>query len=833
MHIMLNGSDWRLMGHWPYTPLMGRSMETGGELMGATEWIDATVPGSVQADLMRAGIIEDPYYADNSLRCEWVEHRWWRYQKRFAAPEGVRMERVTLEFMGVDYAAHFFFNGHRLGWHEGMFDPVRFDVAALLQPENRLDVVLESVPAENSQIGYTSESRTQKARFGYKWDFGTRLVNLGLWEDVRLNCTGPYRLDDVFLRSDVDDAGRGLVRVSGRVDGLMGRSDAVLSLTLEGADALLTAELKPDSRDGRFEHEFVVENPQLWQVNGMGGQHLYQMKMNVRDEKGVSDEWNGKIGIRRLRYRQNEGAPLDSLPYTIEINGSPVYLKGVNMTPLDHMYGTLRREDYERALFQAKNMGVNLIRIWGGGLTEKREFYELCDELGVLVWQEFIQSSSGLDNIPSKISSFLKLLETAARAALSTRRNYTCHAVWSGGNELMNAQGAPASTGDENLAMLANLCREYDPEKLFLPTSASGPNCWLRLDVPGVSYDIHGNWQYEGVPAHYERYNRSDCLLHSEFGCQGLSSVESLCTFLPPEHLRPVSMRDDLLWRHHGEWWDTYDRDAALFGPLNDLPRWTLLSQFVQAEAIRYILESNRRRKYRNSGSFVWQLNEPWPNAACTSLLEYNGTAKMAAYWVKKAYAPAALSARYDTLIFPAGAPMKLRLFLHNSLAAGEFTARVELFDLRGRSLASAGQTVVMEGNAVREVFALEAALPEVEQEIVLARLTVRGGDGSEVFRSHVILSQRTETPFAGLNNPPETAVRAALKDGALEIVNDGPAAALFVHPVSMDRRRPLLLEDSHLILLPGEAQRVAVSAAGELPPMRLRSLNAPETDVR
>ena len=153
MHIMLNGSDWRLMGHWPYTPLMGRSMETGGELMGATEWIDATVPGSVQADLMRAGIIEDPYYADNSLRCEGVEHRWWRYQKRFAAPEGVRMERVTLEFMGVDYAAHFFFNGHRLGWHEGMFDPVRFDVAALLQPENRLDVVLESVPAENSQIG--------------------------------------------------------------------------------------------------------------------------------------------------------------------------------------------------------------------------------------------------------------------------------------------------------------------------------------------------------------------------------------------------------------------------------------------------------------------------------------------------------------------------------------------------------------------------------------------------------------------------------------------------------------------------------------------------------
>lgn len=832
MQFLLNECRWRLMGHWPYTPLQGQSMETGAELMGVTDWIDAKVPGTVQADLLRAGLIEDPYFADNSLRCEWVEHRWWRYQCAFAAPKNARTERVTLEFQGVDYAAHFFFNGQKLGWHEGMFDPVCFDVTALMQPENRLDAVLESVPAEHSQIGYTSQTRTQKARFGYKWDFGTRLVSLGIWDDVSLNCTGPYRLKDMHVQSDVDDKGCGLVRVSGCVDGLLGREDATLNLSLSGHGASLSAKIIPNARSGRFEHEFRLESPALWQVNGLGEQPLYALNVAVMDEKGLSDEWNGRIGVRRLRYRQNDASPRDSLPYTIEINGSPVYLKGVNMTPLDHMYGTLRREDYRRVLAQAKNMGVTLIRIWGGGLIEKKCFYELCDEMGILVWQEFIQSSSGLDNIPSKIPSFLKLLETAARAALISRRNYTCHAVWIGGNELMNALGHPSNIGDENLFMLSNLCREYDPDKLFLPTSASGPNSWLQ-ETPGVNHDIHGNWHYEGIPAHYERYNRSDSLLHSEFGCPGLSSPESLAQCLPEKRLRPTDMRKDLLWRHHGEWWDCCDRDAAFFGPLTDLTRWTMLSQFVQAEALRYILEANRRRKFQNSGSFIWQINEPWPNVACTSLLEHNGTAKMAAAWVKKAYAPVCLSARYDTLIFPSSKPLPLRLFLHNSLSSATYIARAELFDLRGRSLAFREETCAIEANAVREAFAFEATLPETENALVIARLSVRTLDGREVFRNALLFSQRAETPFAGLQSLPETVLRTALQDGVLELTNEGSAAAMFAHPVSLDRARPIIGEDSHVILLPGETQRIALSCCeGELPPMKIRSLNAPEIHI-
>lgn len=828
----LNGCKWKLMGHWPYTVLRGQSMETGGELMGVTEWVDATVPGSVHADLLRAGLIEDPYFGMNSLKCEWVENRWWQYRCSFSAPRNVRMDRVTLEFLGVDYAAHFYFNGEKLGWHEGMFDPVIFDVTALLGEENRVDVVLEDIPKENSQIGYTSQTRTQKARFGYKWDFCTRMVNLGLWNDVQLKCTGAYRIEDVFVRSDVDACGKGIVRVSGRIDGIYGRDDAKLAVSLNGNGVQISCDPCIDARDGRFECEIVVDQPTLWQVNGVGEQPLYQVAMVVEDAKGVSDEWNGRIGIRSIRYRKNDDAPADSLPYVVKINGQAVYLKGVNMTPLSHMYGTLQREDYRRVLVHAKNMGITLIRVWGGGIIEKPCFYELCDELGILVWQEFIQSSSGLDNIPSKIPEFLKLLDVAARAALKKCRSYTSHAVWSGGNELMNAQDIPATYGDENIAMLAKLCKEYDPDKLFLPTSASGPSEWL-LDRPGYSHDIHGNWQYDGIRAHYAKYNESDSLLQSEFGCEGLSSPEGLARILPEAHQLPTDMRTDLVWRHHGEWWDSYDRDTELFGTLKDLTSWSMLSQFVQAEAIRYILEANRRRKYRNSGSFIWQINEPWPNVSCTCLIEHDGTAKMAAYWVKKAFAPVSLSARYDSLICPVGETLKLRLFAHNSLKAGEYKACVALYDLCGKRLANREAMVAVEGNSAVEAFELSAQLPEVELGLIIARLTLLNQTGGEVFSNSLLFTQYEETPFASLQAISEAKLSAKLEDGQLYIVNDGDTAALFVHPVSLDRARPLFCDDSYIILLPGEKRCLMLSADGKpLPELKLRWLNGKELEI-
>lgn len=834
MQLNLNRCAWRLMGHWPYAPVFGRSMETGAEFQGVTQWIPARVPGCVQADLLRAGLIADPQFEKNSLLCEWVENRWWQYQCTFSLPENARAQRVTLEFKGVDYAAHFYLNGQKLGWHEGMFDSVIFDITALVRPENRIDVIVENAPAENGQLGHTSRTVTQKARFGYKWDFGTRLVHLGIWDEVNVNLTGAYRLADMYLHTDVDDGGRGIICLSGRVDGLCGRTDAKIRLLLRrGGAGLCELDVRPNPRDGRFEHRFLIDNPALWQVNGLGEQPLYEVSAQLEDGEGLSDSWEGRAGIRRIRYLRNDGAGEDSLPYTLEINGRRVYIRGVNMTPLSHMYGALTQDDYRRQLAQARAMGVNLIRVWGGGLIEKECFYRMCDEMGILVWQEFIQSSSGVDNIPSKRPHFLELLQTAARAAICARRNYTCLAVWSGGNELMDARGVPADAGDENIAMLQRLCAELDPARLFLPTSASGPNSNLRLDQPGRNHDVHGNWQYEGIPAHYARYNRSDSLLQSEFGCQGLSSPEALAKIFSPERIRPVSMGEDLVWRHHGEWWDSYERDSALFGPLEDIGQWSVLSQFIQGEAIRYIVESNRRRKYRNSGSIIWQLNEPWYNANCTSLLEHDGTPKLAVYAVKKAFAAVSLSAQYDSLICPAGEKLSLKVFVHNALDQAVYTACARVMDVRGRCLEQLSQRVCAAPNAATEAFEFCPAPPAAELGLLIVELSLLDGD-RRVFVNRLLFSQAGREPFAALKVLPRTSLRASLKGDVLRIENTGDTAAMFAHAVSRDRARPLVMDDNYEIILPGcfAQSSVRTPCGGPPPNMFVRALNADTVDI-
>ena len=219
MRISLNQLDWKLQGYWPFEPLLKLSAETGHRFQGVTESIPATVPGSVHHDLLRAGLIEDPYFERNSLKCEWVENRWWVYSAAFQVPAEHDGKAIRLVFQGIDYRAHVFLNGKKLGEHEGMFTPAIFDVSEAVDfgGDNQLRIAIESAPPEMSQIGFTSRTRTQKSRFNYKWDFSTRLVNLGLWDDVCLEITGGARIIEHQIATDVKD-GKGLIEVALKMD---------------------------------------------------------------------------------------------------------------------------------------------------------------------------------------------------------------------------------------------------------------------------------------------------------------------------------------------------------------------------------------------------------------------------------------------------------------------------------------------------------------------------------------------------------------------------------------------------------------------------------------
>ncbi|MCQ2425491.1 MAG: hypothetical protein MJ070_05045, partial [Lachnospiraceae bacterium] len=328
-----------------------------------------------------------------------------------------------------------------------------------------------------------------------------------------------------------------------------------------------------------------------------------------------------------------------------------------NMTPLDIMYGCVDEARYEKMLKLAKDANVDIIRVWGGGIIEKEAFYDLCDKYGIMIWQEFIQSSSGIDNIPSKDARFLALIEKTAVSAIKEKRNHVALTFWSGGNELMDEHGIPSKYEDENIALLKSLCEKYNPETLMLPTSASGPSEWNIQGKPEMNHDIHGPWKYDGPVGHYTLYNTATCMLHSEFGCDGMTNLPMIEKYLAPESRdRVYTVAENLTWRHHGEWWDTTWRDFNLFGNLtNDLPTFVTVSQYMQGEAIRYALEAHRRRAWQCCGAITWQFNEPWPNVSCTCVVDYECNPKFAYYYYRDAMKPYHISMRYDKLVWDAG----------------------------------------------------------------------------------------------------------------------------------------------------------------------------------
>lgn len=819
MLISLNKYSWELKGFWPCTPLLHRGMELGNEMMGVTDWLDATVPGGVHYDLLKAGLIEDPYYELNSLKCEWVENRWWMYKTVFRLENNLNGKHFELIFKGVDYKAHFYLNGNKLGVHEGMFESVNFSVDDVLNmhDENELIVILENAPWEVSQIGYTSQTKTQKSRFNYKWDFGTRLVNIGLWDDVLLRVTGDIIIDNVRARTSIND-GCGIINVCFNIDGIADISESV-EICVENDDekvACWEGELGDCLADGKVCKEFYISSPKVWYPNGLGDQPLYRITIKVYDHDELSDQRELYVGIRNLEYRQNVNSPSEAFPYTFVLNDKPIYIKGVNLTPLDHLYGNVTREDYEKVVHLLQKANINMVRVWGGGIIEKEYFYHLCDTHGILVWQEFIQSSSGIENVPSTDPHFLELLKKTALNAVKQKRNHVCHTVWSGGNELMDTNNVPITNDHPNIKMLKEIVEEFDYGKLFLPSSASGPNEFLDTEKPGLNHDVHGNWKYEGVEKHYLNCNHSDSLFNSEFGVDGCSSVASMNKFLGREHLKVTDMTENLVWRHHGEWWDTKARDEDIFGTLDNLDDFVLASQFIQAEGIRYIIESNRRRKFVNSGSIIWQFNEPWPNISCTSLVEYHKRPKMAYYWVCNSYEPVHVSFCYDKLVWKEGEQFTGSIFLNNSLSKHKFKISWKIKDAFGVVLLSGSKKADICSNSVQKIKKLMHYLPKIESEIFFVQLEVKDSNGNIISENIYLFSQKEKNPFSSLIKFYNGKYTVHNTSNGVRIKNVGNVVVPFIHGVAEDDGACILIKDNYTTLFPGEERVFRVDSIGE-----------------
>ncbi|HEU5055693.1 MAG TPA: glycoside hydrolase family 2 TIM barrel-domain containing protein, partial [Kofleriaceae bacterium] len=744
------------------------------------------------------GEVPDPYFGRNSLFCEWVPERTWIYRKRFRVETDAA--RVQLRFEGVDHAARYFLNGEQLGASEGMFRPVAFEIGERLREENLVSVVIDRAPDCEPQVGRTARVRIHKSRMGYGWDFCPRMVHQGIWDDVLLHASGPVRIEDVWVRPVLSaDLTRAEVQVEIHTSGAAGTAEVMLR-----AGQHTVAAGTADLVDGRALLSFDLERPAIWWPNGSGPQPLYDAEVRVRDASARdSDRRSVVFGVRRVEMAPNDDPA--ARPYTFVVNGRRMYICGWNWVPIDACYGPRRDGKLDHLLGLARRAHVNLLRVWGGGLIERADFYQRCDRLGLMVWQEFSLSSSGIESKPSEEPAYLRALAADARAIVPRRRNHPSLVLWCGGNELKTSDGRPVDDEEPAVAVLKDVVRELDPDRAWLPTS------------PSSDQEVHGPWEHQGPAEHYRLYDRSTALLASEFGVEGMTNRRALEGLIPAHHRWPTG-RENRVYFHLGAWWNNEPLVQQSFGGFADLDALRRASQFLQADGLRYAIEANRRRMGQNSGSIPWQMNESYPNAWCTSAIDYRGQPKPAYHAVRRAYAPLLVCARFDGPLLGGVEELSAELWL---VVAPEVEAHpgcellVQLGDAEGAIHADARLAAAVVPGAARAVGKVTWAISGVPDEaVLLLELSLADRDGGpRLAHNRYLLCGGRD--LSALRKVPATELAASVERGAttwhLNVTNRGRHLALGIDLEEDGPPGRMYIEDSGFSLMPGEARSIDV----------------------
>jgi beta-mannosidase len=634
--------DWKVAGFTPYGwDFFGRK-----DLRRVTDAdvpsVSAAVPGSVQAALLKAGVIEDWNFGLDARKCEWVENRQWVYQASLPDKWFAAGRQVRLRCLGLDYAGTVCINGQVAGEFCGTLIPHVFDLTPhLRENDNVLQIAFAPPPRWLGQTGHTSRMREWKPRFNYTWDWTSRLVQIGIWDDIAIEVTDGCEVSELRCTTDFDlDAGQGILRVRGTVRGEPGSTVRVV--LSDGRQEIRAQQLAP----AEFSHGQIVWDDlavEPWWPNGSGRQVLYTVTCRLLDRDGqVIDEQGRMVGFKHVEWRCCEGAPVEADPWICAVNDKPIFLQGVNWTPIRPNFADVKEADYRRLLQTYRELNCNVLRVWGGAFLEKECFYRLCDEMGLLVWQEFPLSSSGLDNYPPDDLAGIEQQARIAESYIARRQHHVSLLLWCGGNELMDDlngvrkipnNGKPVDLSHPMIKRFAEVVAANDPGRRFLVTSSSGPRFGANKDEfgQGVHWDVHGPWKAEGDLATdwAEYWMKDDALFRSETGSPGASPIEIICRYQGELPEFPCSA-DNPLWRRTSWWieWPVFVKEMGR--EPKDLDEYVHWSQSRQTQALSIAVGACKKRFPRCGGVILWMGHDCFPCTANTSIVDFNGQPKPA-----------------------------------------------------------------------------------------------------------------------------------------------------------------------------------------------------------
>jgi len=625
--------DWRRFGRG----------EDGFPSLGEIPMVPAQVPGSVQGALRRAGTLPDWNYGLHARDGEWVENRHWIYEVAIPPEWLSEGHQVRLTCLGLDYSGWILVNRKEIATFKGTFVPHRFDLTPFLTSKhNRLQIVFDFPPRYMGQCDYTSRIADWKARFYYTWDWTPRLVQTGIWDKILLEVSDGNELSDIQCRTDAHQ-GKGELFVRGRASGA---SVVRLALARDG-HVIRSEDVLPDVLSaGIHWRSLPVE---LWHPNGQGSRPLYTLRVELQDRSGVvHDSLTRRLGFKHVEWRPCEGAPAGADPWICVVNDRPVFLQGVNWTPIRPHFADVTDDEYRQRLTLYRDLGCNVLRVWGGAVLERECFYDLCDELGLMVWQEFPVCSSGFDNWPPEEQTRINEIARIATSYIRRRQHHAALLLWCGGNELQgdlegnkHGVGKPIDSSHPMMRRVKEIVDREDPGRRFLPTSSSGPRFTASEQDygKGLHWDVHGPWSPPGDREEdwVSYWEHDDALFRSETGAPGASPVDIIKEYRGDLPETPGTM-DNPLWRRTS-WWIEWPRFVSEQGrEPRDIEEYAAWSQARQAKALSIAVRACQRRFPRMGGIILWMGHDAFPCMTNTSVVDFHGRPKPAALAVGEAF---------------------------------------------------------------------------------------------------------------------------------------------------------------------------------------------------
>ncbi|MBN1402113.1 MAG: glycoside hydrolase family 2 protein [Anaerolineae bacterium] len=627
--------------------------------------IPATVPGCVHTDLLAAGLIEDPYYRDNELDVMWIGETDWTYRRRFAVDSQLLdHERVLLRCHGLDTLATLSINGQQVARTDNMFRTWEYDIKMLLREgENRIEVrfgaampyvrvkgqerMLPAWSVGDHKLDGGGWIRKEPCNFG--WDWGPKLVTCGIWRDIELVAFDTARLRDVQILQDHSQEGQVILTV--RVQAESTGSDALDARIEVSRAGTSIAQAAIALVDGAGEAQLAIAEPELWWPHGMGDQPLYDVTVQLLDASGQAlDRDERRIGLRTLRLVRKFDPWGQSFHF--EANGVPFFAKGANWIPDDTFATRLTPDTYRHSLQDAVDANMNMLRVWGGGLYEADVFYDLCDEMGLCVWQDFIFACA---TYPTFDSAFMANVAVEGEENIRRLRHHPSLALWCGNNELEQGLVGDIWT-DRTMSwldyaklfddLLPRLVRQLDPERDYWPSSAHTPIGNRENANDPRSGDAH-LWSVWHGKMPFEWYRTCEHRFNSEFGFQSFPEPKTVYSYTAPQDRNITSY----VMEHHqrsgigNTTIMTYMLDWFRLPTSFESTLW--LSQILQGMAIKYAVEHWRRGMPRGMGTLYWQLNDCWPVASWSSV-DSLGRWKALHYMARHFYAPLLISGLED-----------------------------------------------------------------------------------------------------------------------------------------------------------------------------------------